>query len=155
MKKITLLFAAILFFNFSFAQDYTIEEIEVTQNLFGAEKKAIIEGNIDLTGVDSAAFWKLYNEYEAVRKDIGKDKLELLHQYSTKTGALSNDQIEALMKKAVPLRADEDALIHKYYKKIKKVTSPTVAAQFYQIEHYISDGIRFKILDMMDFVQDK
>jgi len=42
------------------------------------------------------------------------------------------------MKTAIPLRKSEDSLIEKYYKKLKKSTSPKVAAQFYQIEHYIS-----------------
>ncbi len=140
--------------NFSFAQDYSIEEIEIFQNLFGAEKKAIIEQNIDLNGVDSNAFWGLYQEYENFRKELGKKKLDLLHKYSMETD-ISNDQVETLMKDAITLRKSEDALIAKYYKNLKKATSPIVAAQFYQIEHYISDGMRFAILNDMDFVQDK
>jgi len=154
MKKLVLFITVILFVNVSFAQDYSIEEIEVIQNLFGAEKKSIIEENVDLTGVDADAFWKLYQEYETTRKEIGKDKIELLHKYETKS-KLTNEQVESLMQTAIPLRKDEDSLIEKYYKKIKKATNPIVATQFYQIEHYISDGIRFAILNNMDFVQDK
>ncbi|MCF6222696.1 MAG: hypothetical protein L3J34_03105 [Flavobacteriaceae bacterium] len=154
MKKIILIITAILFTNLSFAQDYSIEEVEIFQNLFGAEKKAIIEGNIDLTGVDANAFWGLYQEYETFRKEIGKKKLELLKQYTTKSN-ISNDQVESLMKTAIPLRKSEDSLIEKYYKKLKKSTSPIVAAQFYQIEHYISDGMRFAILNNIEFIQDK
>lgn len=153
-NKLWLFAAAILFVNISFAQDYSIEEVEIFQNLFGAEKKAIIEGNIDLTGVDANAFWGFYQEYETIRKEIGKKKLELLNQYSTKTN-ISDEQVEGLMKVAIPLRKSEDALIEKYYKKLKKSTSATVAAQFYQIEHYISDGMRFTILNNIDFIQDK
>ncbi|MBN4048336.1 hypothetical protein JYU17_00020 [Flavobacteriaceae bacterium AH-315-O20] len=59
------------------------------------------------------------------------------------------------MKTAIPLRKSEDSLIEKYYKKLKKSTSPKVAAQFYQIEHYISDGMRFAILNNIEFIQDK
>ncbi len=154
MKKLILFIIAILSMNFSFAQDYSIEEIEIFQNLFGAEKKAIIEQNIDLNGVDSNAFWGLYQEYENFRKELGKKKLDLLHKYSMETD-ISNDQVETLMKDAITLRKSEDALIAKYYKNLKKATSPIVAAQFYQIEHYISDGMRFAILNDMDFVQDK
>jgi hypothetical protein len=154
MKKLILFIIAILSMNFSFAQDYSIEEIEIFQNLFGAEKKAIIEQNIDLNGVDSNAFWGLYQEYEGFRKELGKKKLDLLHKYSMESD-ISNDQVETLMKDAITLRKSEDALIAKYYKNLKKATSPIVAAQFYQIEHYISDGMRFAILNDMDFVQDK
>lgn len=154
MKKTILIFVAILFANLSFAQDYSIEEVEIFQNLFGAEKKAIIEGNIDLTGVDANAFWGLYQEYETFRKELGKKKLELLKQYSTMS-TISNDQVEKLMKTAISLRKSEDALIEKYYKKLGKSTSPMVAAQFYQIERYIGDGMRFAILNSIDFIQDK
>jgi len=155
MKKTILFIAAILFINVSFSQDYSIEEIEVVQNLFGAEKKAIIEENVDLTGVDKEVFWKLYQEYETARKQIGKEKLELLNKYTTKKGKVTNTQAENLLKVAIPLREREDKLILNYTKKLKKATNALVAAQFYQIEHYISDGIRFSILHNIDFIQDK
>lgn len=64
MKKITLLITALLVFSISHAQDVTTEEIQMVQELFGSEKKAIIEENVDLTGVNADSFWKLYTEYE-------------------------------------------------------------------------------------------
>ena len=47
MKKITLFIVAILIANTSFAQDYSVEEVEIVQNLFGLEKKeiALIKSN--------------------------------------------------------------------------------------------------------------
>lgn len=155
MKKLTLLIAALFVFNASFAQDDTTEEIKMMQELFGSEKKAIIEGNVDLTGVDANAFWKLYSEYEKERQDIGQAKLELLQKYTTKQGALTNQQASDLLAEAVPLRNAEDKLILAFTKRIGKATSALVSVQFYQIEHYISDGIRFSILNNIDFIQDK
>jgi len=155
MKKTILFIAAILFMNVSFSQDYSIEEVEIVQNLFGAEKKAIIENNIDLSGVDSEAFWSIYQEYETSRKELGKEKIELLHKYTSKKGAITNAQADNLMKVAVPLREREDKLILNYTKKIRKATSSLVSVQFYQIEHYLSDAIRFSVLNNIDFIQDK
>ncbi|MDN3644093.1 hypothetical protein QWY87_15365 [Lutimonas halocynthiae] len=155
MKKITLLIAALLVFNFTYAQDVTTEEIQMVQELFGSEKKAIIEENVDLTGVNADSFWKLYDEYENQRQEIGQAKLELLQKYTMKKGALTNQQATDLMTEAVPLRTAEDKLILNYTKRIGKATSPLVSVQFYQIEHYISDGIRFSILNNIDFIQDK
>lgn len=155
MKKLTLLIAALFVFNASFAQDDTTEEIQMMQELFGSEKKAIIEGNVDLTGVDADAFWKLYAQYEKERQDIGQAKLELLQKYTTKQGALTNQQATDLLTEAVPLRTAEDKLILTFTKRIGKATSALVSVQFYQIEHYISDGIRFSILNNIDFIQDK
>ena len=154
-KNTILFFAAILFLNFTFAQTFSKEEVEVVQNLFGSEKKVIIENNIDLSGVDSDKFWKLYNEYEDERKKVAEEKLDLLYKYTTKKGAISEIQAENLLNKAIPLRAAEDNLILKFTKRMKRETSALVAAQFYQIEHYISDGIRFNVLDNINFIQDK
>jgi hypothetical protein len=155
MKKITLLITALLVFSISHAQDVTTEEIQMVQELFGSEKKAIIEENVDLTGVNADSFWKLYTEYEKQRQEIGQAKLELLQKYTMKKGALTNQQATDLMAEAVPLRTAEDKLILNYTKRIGKATSPLVSVQFYQIEHYISDGIRFSILNNIDFIQDK
>ena len=156
MKKITFLIAALLFINISFAQDNTMKsEMELIQDAFGFEKKDVMSEFVNLNGVDADKFWSLYNEYEVQRKEMGKEKMELLYKYTMHEGAVSNMQAEKLMDKAIPLRAAEDNLILKYTKKLKKATNPLVASQFYQIEHYISDGIRFTILDNINFIQDK
>ena len=155
MKKLILLLVSLFFIGGTYAQDVSAEEIELIQELFGQEKKAIIEANIDLAGVDSDAFWKLYDQYEKQRQDIGSAKLELLQKYTTKPGNLTNFQASELLGEAVPLREAEDKLILNYTKRIGKATSDLVSVQFYQIEHYISDGIRFSILNDIDFIQDK
>lgn len=155
MKKLSLLLVSLFFINASFAQDNTAEEIALMQELFGQEKKAIIAENIDLTGVNTEAFWKLYDEYEAQRQDVGREKLALLQKYTTKPGNLTNFQASELLADAIALRTAEDKLIINYTKRIGKSTSDLVSAQFYQIEHYISDGIRFSILNDIDFIQDK
>ena len=155
MKKLILLLVSLFFIGSTFAQDVSAEEIEMIQELFGQEKKAIIEANIDLTGVDSDAFWKLYGQYEKQRQDIGRAKLELLQKYTTKPGNLTNFQASELLGEAVPLREAEDKLILNFTKRIGKATSDLVSVQFYQIEHYISDGIRYSILNDIDFIQDK
>jgi len=155
MKKLSILITAFLAFNVSFAQDDVSEEIAMMQELFGAEKASVIEQNIDLTGVNGDAFWKLYNEYENQRQDLGKARMELLQKYTNKKGALTNQQAKDLMAEAVPLRTAGDKLILNYTKRIEKATNALVSVQFYQIENYISDGIRFAILNNIDFIQDK
>ena len=102
-----------LFFNISFSQNFSADEIEVIQNVFGSEKKMIIQENIDLSGVNANKFWELYDEYEATRKELGNEKMELLKKYTTQKGAVSVMQADALMKKAIPVRAAEENLILK------------------------------------------
>lgn len=156
MKKLSMFIAAIFFVSIAFAQDSQIKnEMELMQDAFGLQKKDVMTEFVDLNGVNADDFWKLYNEYEVARKEMGQEKMDLLYRYTTHKGAVSNTQAENLMKRAIPLRKNYDKLVEKYYKKIKKATNPLVATQFYQIEHYIADGINFTILDNVDFIQDK
>lgn len=154
MKKFVLLLLMAFSFGFVSAQDSAAEELKMIQEIFGDEKRAIIADNINFEGVDMDAFWKIYDDYEAQRKDIGGEKVKLLKQYTTKQGNMTALQAEEMLAKAADLRMAEDKLIMNATKRIRKMSNPFVAAQFYQIEHYISDGIRFTILDSIDFIQD-
>ena len=154
MRKLTLLFASLFFVGGLYAQDLTAEEVQMIQDVFGSEKREIIAENINMEGVNTDAFWKLYDEYEAQRQDIGREKMKLLKQYTTKQGNMTALQAEEMLNQAAKLRSSEDNLIMNYTKRIRKISNPFVAVQFYQIEHYISDGIRFSILNNIDFIQD-
>lgn len=154
MKKLTLFIACLFFIGGLYAQDLTAEEVQMIQDVFGSEKREIIAENINMEGVNTDAFWKLYDEYEAQRQDIGREKMKLLKQYTTKQGNMTALQAEEMLNQAAKLRSSEDNLIMNYTKRIRKISNPFVAVQFYQIEHYISDGIRFSILNNIDFIQD-
>ena len=49
----------------------------------------------------------------------------------------------------IALSKKTDALLTTYVGKIKKVTSPVVAMQFYIVEGYILSGIRVSILEQL------
>jgi len=154
MKNILFLFMTLFLVGSISAQDYSAEEIEMMQEVFGDEKRTIIQENVNLEGVDSDKFWKLYDQYEAQRKEIGMAKMKLLKSYTTKQGNMTPLQAQEMLAEAAELRSAEDKLIMNFTKRIDKVSNPFVAVQFYQIEHYISDGIRFSILNSVDFIQD-
>ena len=153
MRKLLLLFTVTLV-SFTYAQDTDNEEFKMIQQLFGDEKRMVIEENINLNGVDANKFWKLYDEYEKQRQEIGTSKVNLLKRYSLKQGNMTEAQADEMLAEAVALREAEDKLINNYARRLKKETNSFVSVQFYQIEHYISDGIRYSILNNIDFIQD-
>jgi hypothetical protein len=154
MKNIVFFILTLFLSGNIIAQDYSNEEVEMMQEVFGDEKRTIIEENVNLEGVDTDKFWKLYDQYEAQRKDMGMEKMKLLKSYTTKQGNMTPLQAQEMLAKAADLRSSEDKLIMNFTKRIEKISNPFVAVQFYQIEHYISDGIRFSILNSVDFIQD-
>ncbi|MBN2174449.1 MAG: hypothetical protein JW731_09965 [Bacteroidales bacterium] len=153
MKKITILLALVAIAFSSFAQSAK-EEVDLMQAAFGMEKKAIVANFITLDESQNEAFWTLYDEYEAERKENGKKRISLLEQYATQYNTMTAEQADAWTAEVIKLSNATDKLIVTYYKKIKKATNAIVATQFYQIEGYILTGIRMEVLEGIPFVQE-
>lgn len=152
MKKLLFIFTACLAISTLKAQSNQ-EEIDFYQSIFGMEKKAAVMEFVQPSEAQSADFWALYDEYETERKALGKKRIDLLYKYAAQYNNMSDDTADSLMKEMISLGKKTDKLLEKYYKKIKKKTSPIVAAQFYQIEAYILSAIRTNILAEIPFVE--
>jgi hypothetical protein len=154
MRKITLLMIALTIAIAGYSQTNK-EEVDFIQAAFGMEKKAIVANYCHPAELQKDAFWKLYDEYEIARKENAKKRIELLKQYAQQYATMTDEQADVWTKEVIKLSAATDKLIVTYYNKIKKVTSPIVATQFYQIEGYILTAIRMEILDRVPFVGEK
>jgi len=154
MKKITLLLASIVIATLSFAQSNK-EEIDLFQAAAGMQKQEAVAYFVHPTDMQKDAFWKLYDEYEVTRKLNGQKRIQLLDQYAKQYNTMTDIQAEEFMKQIIALQTSTDKLIVTYYNKIKKVTSPIVAMQFYEIENYILAVIRSEVLDEVPFVEKK
>ncbi|MGB5242791.1 MAG: hypothetical protein WBN50_04200 [Lutimonas sp.] len=137
--------------NISFAQSVQ-EEVDMYQAVFGMEKKALTLEFLNNEG--DVAFWSLYDQYEVERKLLGQKRLQLLANYVDNYGQMTNEKTDELMKATMTQKKSLDKLIDKYYKKIKKSSGSTVAAQFYQLENYILSAIRLEILDTIPFFDE-
>jgi len=146
MKKVTLLLLAIFTFTFVNAQTNK-EEVDLMQSVFGMEKKAMIAEYVKIDPTQADAFWIQYDAYETARKELGKKRIALLEQYAQNYDKMTYETADKWTTDLISLATQTDKLIVSYYKKIKKVTNPVVAAQFYQIEGYILSGIRVTLLE--------
>jgi len=154
MKKYILIVAAALMASFTYAQSNK-EEVDLIQAAFGMDKKAAVAEFVKPSATQKDAFWKLYDEYETARKDLGKQRIALLEEYANKYATMTSDQADAWTKKVMDLQKKTDNLITTYYGKVKGVSDGIVATQFYQVENYILAVIRASILDAVPFVEKK
>ena len=152
MKKYLLILVAAFFTSFAFAQSNT-EEVDLMQAAFGMAKKDIVSAFVQPSASQSDAFWKLYDEYETARKDLGKERIVLLEQYAEQYENMTSEQADAWTTKALALQKKTDKLIATYYKKVKAASDGLVATQFYQVENYILTGVRIELLEGIPFVQ--
>jgi hypothetical protein len=154
MKKYFLIIAAFFTASFANAQSNK-EEIDLLQAAFGMDKKEAVAEFVKPSETQKAAFWKLYDEYETQRKDLGKQRIELLKQYADQYKTMTGEQADAWTKKVMELQKKTDNLITTYYTKVRTATDGIVALQFYQMENYILSVIRAQLLDQIPFVEKK
>lgn len=150
MKKL-LVIAAFFVSVAGFAQSNK-EDVDLIQSIYGKEKKAIVAEFIKLEGAQSDAFWKLYDEYESQRKELGKQRISLLERYANSYMTLDDATTDQLMKDMMGLSVKTDKLINTYYGKIKKASGVKAAAQFAQLESYLLSVIRANIFENIPFI---
>ncbi len=150
MKKL-LVIAALLVSAAGFAQSNK-EDVDFIQSIYGKEKKTIVAEFIKLEGAQKDAFWKLYDEYETQRKELGKQRIALLERYANSYMTIDDATTDQIIKDMISLGAKTDKLINTYYGKMKKASGVKAAAQFVQLEAYLAAMIRASILENIPFI---
>lgn len=124
-------------------------EAEAMINLLGVQKREAIAQLVPVTVKDSAAFWKLYDEYANLNKKTAKDRLglyqETVQSYANMTPAVADSLAQQYFKN----RVEQEKMAQDYYKKIKAATNPVVAFEFYQAEAYLLTQIRAQIMQQI------
>ena len=154
MKKYILIVVTLFLTSFAYSQSDK-EEIDLMQAAFGMDKKAVVAEFVKPSPAEKDAFWKLYDEYELKRKELGKQRIELLKQYADKYLTMTGVEAEAWTKQVMQLQKKTDKLTADYYSKVLKATDGVVATQFYQIENYILMAIRANVLSQIPFLPNK
>jgi hypothetical protein len=154
MKKLALLLSALFIVALASAQ-VTKDEVSLMQASFGKDKKAMMAEFVQVDSAQKDAFWQLYDTYEAKRQDLGKRRIDLLEEYVNNFSKMTNDEADLWTKKSLSLGLETDDLLFSYYNRIKDVTNPVVALQFYQMEMYILTVIRLNILEALPFPERK
>ena len=150
MKKLFVI-AALFISTVGFAQSNK-EDVDFIQSIYGKEKKTIIAEFIKLEGAQKDAFWKLYDEYEVKRKELGKQRITLLERYANSYMTLSDAETDKLMQDMMALGLANDKLQKTYYGKMKKAAGVKPAAQFLQIEAYLLSAVRATIMENIPFI---
>ena len=150
MKKLMIL-AAICLSTVAMAQSNK-EDIDFIQSIYGKEKKSIVADFIKLEGAQKDAFWKIYDEYETKRKELGKKRVAVLEKYAASYGSMDDAATSNVIRETAALGVQTDKLIATYHKKMEKAAGAKAAAQFFQIEAYFLSAIRVAIFESIPFI---
>jgi hypothetical protein len=153
MKKLLVFGFALIFVSPLYAQ-INNDEMQMFQTMFGMPKKEIVAEFVKIDGPKNEVFWKLYDEYESNRKQLGQKRFVALNNYVKNYTKLTATETDEIMEDVILLTTSQDKLIARYYNKIKKEISITTAAQFYQIEWYLQSQVRTNILESIPMISE-
>ena len=124
-------------------------EADAIINLLGVKKREAISRLVYIENKDSAAFWKLYDEYQALNKSTGKSRIRLYEKTAQSYESMTPERADSLSRQYFTNRVEQEKMLQDYYAKIKAATNAVVAFQFYQAEVYILTQIRANIMQQI------
>ena len=124
-------------------------EAEAMANLLGVQKKEIVMKLVPVTGKDSVAFWKIYNEYQEKNRPTAKDRIQLYEKTALSYNKMSPAIADSFAKKYFVNRASQEKMLEEYYNKIKAATNAVTAFEFYQAETYLLTEVRHTIMQQI------
>ncbi|MGX2042041.1 hypothetical protein ACWJKU_18230 [Methylocaldum sp. MU1018] len=98
------------------------------------ERRDFIKQSMNLSEEQGKKFWSLYHQYEADLMKLNNKRLAVIEDYADSLDDMSESKIDGLVKRSLDYRKARTALLEKYYGKIAKATSKTIAARFLQVE---------------------
>lgn len=132
----------------SFAQT-SDAEADAIARLLGVQKKEAVAQMVYVSPQDSAAFWKLYDEFKQSNIADGKERIKLFEETALSYSAMTPETADALANRYFKLRVKQEKTLEEYYKKIKAATNATTAFQFYQAEIYMLTMMRGTIMQQI------
>jgi hypothetical protein len=130
------------------------EELQYIQEIWGKEKKTLVNEAIKLNGDETNKFWPIYDEYQVERQKFGQKRLEAIKMYSDNFETMTDAKAEEITKMVLDNNLSLDKLQSKYYKKMVKAVGAIKATQFIQLEGYIDAQIKAAISDALPFFPD-
>jgi lysophospholipase L1-like esterase len=139
-------------FYFSHAQQFSTDEIQYIRDVLKKEKKDLVTQYMALNDAEAQKFWPLYDEFQAKKGDLGKERIQIIKDYADRFNTMTNDQASDIVKRIFKNDKANTALQEKYFKKFAKTVSPLKAAQYLQLEYYFQTLIRSEIQDAIPFI---
>jgi len=148
-SKFLLISILLLPITFSVYAQTSDAEAEAMANLLGVQKKEIMMKLVPVSGKDSVAFWKIYDEYREKSNATAKNRIHLYEQTALSYSKMTPAIADSLARAQFAVRDEQEKMVQDYYKKIKAATNPVVAFEFYQAEIYMLTQLRSTIMQQI------
>ena len=121
------------------------KELDMFRFSLRMEKMEFVKKTMNLDAEQEKKFMVLYYQYDTELKKLNDNRLSIIADYAAKFDNITDADADKLAKRVLTFRKQRNALLEKYYGKIAKATSKTIAARFLQVENIIQATTDVKI----------
>jgi len=102
-----------------------------------ASKARAVADALELTPDESAAFWPVYRDYDAALSKLNARRISLLREFAERYAEIDDAKAAELSARTFDCMQRRLDLLQKHSRRLAKVTSPTIAARFAQVENQL------------------
>lgn len=103
-----------------------------------ADKKKVTAETLQLTDIEAAKFWPIYDKYIAELTVINTQKYDLIKEYTEKFGTYTDAQATDFIKRYLEVDVQASKLRSKYVPIVGKVLPGIKTATFFQIDRRLA-----------------
>jgi len=116
----------------------SVDEAEVLISQIQTDKRAVVLRTLELTDAQVAVFTPIYDQYQAEMKVLLERGGANLDKFAANFGSMTDDAAKAILKEALKIRDDRNAVMRNYAKKLEKVLPATKVLQWAQVENKLN-----------------
>lgn len=121
------------------------KELDMFRFSLRMEKIEFIKKTMSLNPEQEKKFMDLYYAYDTELKKLNDNRLSIITDYAAKFDSITDADADKLAKRVLAFRKQRNALLERYYGKMARATSKTIAARFLQVENIIQATTDVKI----------
>ena len=129
------------------------QEIDLMRKDLRSKKKQVIAANMQLTDIEAAKFWPVYDEYTAETIKINDRKYGLIKKYADEYGHMTDQQAEDYVKGLIGVDQSASELRLNYWQKFRQVVSPSKTALFFQMDRRINLMIELQLSSQLPLIE--
>ena len=129
-------------------------EVRKSRALLKFGREDIIREEMRFSEKEAAAFWPLYDQYEADLLQVRNRYAELLAGYTSayRAGSVSAVQAVQVSKEYLAFQTELLRIKNRYFDKFRKVLPPRKAARFYQLENKMEVEMEYQLAQIIPLI---
>jgi cobalamin biosynthesis Mg chelatase CobN len=121
------------------------ENMNLVREKLRADKKLLVAQNMQMTEAEAAAFWPVYDAFQADLAKLSDNAVTLVTYYGNNYRSMSDTAATRMLDQFIAIERDQAALLQSYRPRFSAVLPPLKVARYYQIENKIRAILNYEL----------